>query len=483
MMTRAAAAAFYAVFGLLVFPGMVSAWISTDTHTPIHHHGVLFPTAEDTRTPSRLIRWTGTSISSTSTTLHAQLPVSPVMAAYELDAQARDLQEQGSLNSAVEAFRKAALLHPTPDRYFKLAEALQENGEPSRAIESYKTVRNSGADPALRHLAALRLAHVWAHDLGEVSKAITYSDAAMAEPGYAQSAAAQDQKALFLADQWNLQDAIGHWSAALEGGHAVDMGEGVDDDARFFRAVAKALAGRRLEAEADLAALPAERQYMVDSWRYVDAHFQKQQGVVRAEPWHCLFSGTYYNLQTALAAARPDGLVCEFGVFHGKSIRLIAAMVGDQVPVDGFDTFEGLPEVWGPEAAGTYTAASDRPDVPDHVRFHVGLFADTLPGYVESLAPSSDLPVRFLNVDCDLYQGTVEVFHYLADRIGPGAVIAFDEYLMHPTWPQDEYKAFQEACDKFGWEYEYLSFSLFSKQVVVRITASASFVGTNPSTN
>lgn len=169
--------------------------------------------------------------------------------------------------------------------------------------------------------------------------------------------------------------------------------------------------------------------------------------------------------------------MCEFGVFHGKSIRLLAEMVGQNTPVDGFDTFEGIPEDWGNEAAGAYTAAGQVPAAPDNVRFHVGLFADTLPGYVASLAPPEELPVRLINVDCDLYQGTVEILEYLAPRIGPGTVLIFDEYLMHPTWPEDEHRAFKEACASYGWEYEYLTFSLVSKQAVVRITKSASFRG------
>lgn len=183
-------------------------------------------------------------------------------------------------------------------------------------------------------------------------------------------------------------------------------------------------------------------------------------------------------LDEALRMARPDGIVAEFGVFHGKSIRLISEMVGLNNPVDGFDTFTGIPEQWGEEEAGSYTASNEIPErVPENVRFHVGLFADTLPGYVASLPPPEDLPVRLVNIDCDLYQGTKEILQYLSNRIGPGSVLIFDEYLMTPTWPEDEYKAFQEACEKFGWEYEYLGFSLFSKQVSVRIIASESFVG------
>ena len=48
-------------------------------------------------------------------------------------------------------------------------------------------------------------------------------------------------------------------------------------------------------------------------------------------------------------------------------------------------------------------------------------------------------------------------------------MILFDEYLGHAHWREDEFKAFQEAVETYGWRYEYLAFSIFTKQVVVRI--------------
>lgn len=432
--------------------------------------------------------------------------VSPVMAAYALSARGAEMQQQGRLNGAVSAFTEALALHPTADRRFLLAMALEENGEPHKAVAMYDWAcqsHDAGADAILRHDAAIKLADLCANDLGDVERAIRYVDAAMAEDGYEHStfsnAAAFDQKAFYLAEQGNLGEAILLWDAAIEGteeGELVthnNMGEEAVSRAvarshlgRFFRAVTNILLGHDQEAEAAFATLPVECQYMVDSWNYIaTTHYPQEQHVLQSvQPVQQngrrkvgrLFTGPFTILEEALASARPNGLVCEFGVFHGKSIRILASMVGQDI-VDGFDTFEGIPEAWGDDPAGTYTAAAEIPPVPDNVRFHVGLFSDTLPGYVASLEPPEDLPVRLINVDCDLYQGTVEILHHLANRIGPGCVICFDEYLMTPTWPEDEYKAFQEACAKFKWEYEYLSFSLFSKQVVVRITASESFVG------
>ena len=53
----------------------------------------------------------------------------------------------------------------------------------------------------------------------------------------------------------------------------------------------------------------------------------------------------------------------------------------------------------------------------------------------------------------------------------PGSVIVFDEYIGNEYWREDEFKAFQEAVERYGWTYEYLCFSVFTKQVAVRIAS------------
>ena len=79
-------------------------------------------------------------------------------------------------------------------------------------------------------------------------------------------------------------------------------------------------------------------------------------------------------------------------------------------------------------------------------------------------------PVRFANIDCDLYSSTRDIFALLADRIVPGTVLVFDEYLFNDGWQKDEYKAFQELVEQHGLGYEYLGFSLFEGQAAVKIT-------------
>jgi len=179
-----------------------------------------------------------------------------------------------------------------------------------------------------------------------------------------------------------------------------------------------------------------------------------------------LLGTTIAGLAFALDQARRPGLVLEFGVRFGHSLRAIAARAGQ--PVHGFDTFTGLPGAWQGHAPGLYSTGGHLPLMPAGVILHAGLFADTLPGV---LAGYPGQPVRFANVDCDLYDSARDVLTILAPRIGPGTVLAFDEFLINPGWQQDEFRAFHEAADRFGWRVTVLGLSAFAKQVLLRIDA------------
>ena len=166
----------------------------------------------------------------------------------------------------------------------------------------------------------------------------------------------------------------------------------------------------------------------------------------------------------AVTHAKIKGLVLEFGVRHGKSIRQLVQLTGQET--HGFDSFQGLPEEWHAEAKGSYSTRGKIPKVPPLVKLHVGWFDETLPPFIEKYTA----PVRLINIDCDIYSSTKTVLDTLADRIVPGTVIVFDEYIGNEHWREDEYKAFQEAVVAYGWRYEYLAVSFFTKQVVVKIT-------------
>ena len=174
--------------------------------------------------------------------------------------------------------------------------------------------------------------------------------------------------------------------------------------------------------------------------------------------------GTGKGIQAlAMAAAQVDGLVLEFGVFNGKSIRQLAPLT--EGLVHGFDSFEGLPEAWGNEDKGSYSAFGQLPLVPDNVRLHRGWFEDSIPRFLRAEAG----PIRFINIDCDLYSSTKTIFDLMAPRFVPGTVILFDEYLGYPTWQEDEFKAFHEAAAQHDWRYELLGFSFLTKQAAVRL--------------
>ena len=111
--------------------------------------------------------------------------------------------------------------------------------------------------------------------------------------------------------------------------------------------------------------------------------------------------------------ASLPGLYLEFGVGRGKSIRWIGAHADRTVY--GFDSFDGIPEYWNGNPVGAF-AQSKLPKVPDNVKFEVGLFDATIPGFLEA---HSD-PVSLLHVDCDLYSSTVTIFAALGPRLQPG---------------------------------------------------------------
>jgi len=171
-------------------------------------------------------------------------------------------------------------------------------------------------------------------------------------------------------------------------------------------------------------------------------------------------------LSHSLSLAPQEGLVLEFGVAGGESIRQIAAERSG--PIYGFDSFEGLPEDWfGYLRKGFF--AQDLPKVPAHVSLIKGWFSDTLAGFLAN-QPG---PVAFLHVDSDLYSSADYVFRALEGRIVPGTIILFDEYWNYPGWRQHEYKAFQEFIVRSGLGYRYEGFVPTAHQVCVVIESGA----------
>lgn len=183
-----------------------------------------------------------------------------------------------------------------------------------------------------------------------------------------------------------------------------------------------------------------------------------------------LVNDRYALLDLAIDAAKkatPAGFVAEFGVAGGKTLRFVASKWGG--PVHGFDSFEGLPEDWSgtSERAGRFSAKGKLPAVPANVTLHPGWFDATVPAFLKTQNGAAAL----LHLDADLYSSTKTVLEACADRIRPGCVLVFDEYLNYPSWREHEYKAFQEFVAGRGLRYRYLGFSTLQGQVAVQIIA------------
>jgi hypothetical protein len=171
-------------------------------------------------------------------------------------------------------------------------------------------------------------------------------------------------------------------------------------------------------------------------------------------------------LAHSLALAPSEGLLLEFGVEKGGSIRALAKLTPRRV--HGFDSFEGLPEAWSgtPEQRGKFSLGGKQPAVPPNVTLHKGWFDQVLPGFLAAHAG----PVAFVHVDCDIYSSTKTVLEALKPRFVPGTVLLFDEYFNYPNWRQHEFKAFQEFVSATGARYRYVGYSMKNGHVAVVLT-------------
>ena len=129
----------------------------------------------------------------------------------------------------------------------------------------------------------------------------------------------------------------------------------------------------------------------------------------------------------------PPGLVLEFGVRYGTTIKAIAEAGR---PVFGFDWWKA-------------SCVCDRPqDLPSNVVLIEGLFSDTLEGFLEV---HSD-PVAFVNLDCDLFTSSFYVLRCLMGRFVKGSVIAFSAI----TFSQAMRRAFDRYLKESGQTWELI---------------------------
>jgi hypothetical protein len=140
-------------------------------------------------------------------------------------------------------------------------------------------------------------------------------------------------------------------------------------------------------------------------------------------------------------------LYLEFGVAFGDSMRYWSReLKHPDSSLNGFDSFDGLPEHGAHWKKGQFDAGGQIPIIDDsRVHFFKGWFDQVLPTYS---VPDHDVLV--INLDADLYSSTIFVLRFLLPYITPGTYIYFDELNVY----DHEARAFDEVIRESGFRFQ-----------------------------
>lgn len=146
-----------------------------------------------------------------------------------------------------------------------------------------------------------------------------------------------------------------------------------------------------------------------------------------------------------------NGIIAEFGVFKGTTIRAIARKFKNR-QIFGFDSFEGFPNDGRKDWNQNFSLNGDMPIVPNNVTLIKGFFEDTLPVFISNRKGGH---FSLLHIDCDIYSSTKTIFTKCRDMIRPGCLIIFDELLHYNGFLDNELLAFYEFVteNELGFEW------------------------------
>ncbi len=132
----------------------------------------------------------------------------------------------------------------------------------------------------------------------------------------------------------------------------------------------------------------------------------------------------------------------EFGVAGGESFNwFLQQNTNAYSRFYGFDTFDGLPEDWGPFKKGAFTNNNVLPTIKDNRgKFFKGLFQQTVPAFLKDLDNSRR---NVLMMDADLWSATLYVLTKIAPYLKKGDIIFFDEFVV----PTHEFKAYLDFVE------------------------------------
>jgi hypothetical protein len=153
---------------------------------------------------------------------------------------------------------------------------------------------------------------------------------------------------------------------------------------------------------------------------------------------------------TRLGMRSVPGVVLEFGVYRGQSLRRLARLF-PECRLYGFDTFSGFPPD-GREDWQLDFATHALPRVPERVELVVGRFEETLAPFLER---KGTFPLRMVHVDCDIFSAARTALFGLGERLGPGSVIVFDELLNYGEFADNELLALYLFLTARGLSFEW----------------------------
>jgi O-methyltransferase len=162
-----------------------------------------------------------------------------------------------------------------------------------------------------------------------------------------------------------------------------------------------------------------------------------------------------YNLYEAIA--KQEALFdhpldyFEFGVASGQSFKWwLQRNENSSSRFFGFDTFEGLPEKWGPYEKGAMAHTLESLDINDpRTSFYKGLFQET---FIPFLEKYDNQKRKLIHIDSDLFSSALFVMTQLYRFLKPGDIFLFDEFAV----PQHEFFAFKIFTESFYIDYEVI---------------------------
>ena len=413
------------------------------------------------------------------------------------------LQEQGKLKEAIEAYKKALSIKPDyAEAYNNMGNALKEEGRFTEELKAYKKALSIKPDyaevynnmgNALRgqgkmeeaieaYTKAISIkpdrAEVYNNmgnaftDEGNLGKAIeAYTKALSLKPDYAE---AYNNMGIALKDQSKLKRAIDAYKKSIS--IKPDFAEaywnlsGTAENIRESKKwVGKCLNAdpEYLEAKVTLSAL----QFYEGDKSNFNALMKsslKDNAYMRSLAWAFslpqlppLHFHRWAFFDHMIALSEKDRPFYEFGVWRAEAFRYLIKTFKKGF---GFDTFQGLPEDWHNEKAGTYSSDGNVPKIKGG-KFIVGKFEDTLPDFFAKKRPMASI----INFDADLYSSTICALNFAKPVIDRHTILIFDEFIINKNWEQDEYKALEEFCVNNDYTYQVLANSFFTKQVAVKI--------------